>query len=182
MPITIRIPKGELYDEANNRFIEVKEDVELVMEHSLLAISKWESHFHKPYFLKTNKTNEEIEYYLYCMTITKNTKMEYYKLIPKEEIERINNYINDPMTGTSIKTYSKNQGKEETQSAELIYYYMFKFNIPKECEKWHFNRLSTLLNVFGVKDAPKDKMSRSELIARNKAINAKNRARFHTKG
>lgn len=182
MPLTVTIPKGELYNEKTESFIENNEDVELIMEHSLLAISKWESHFHKPYFKDEKKSLEEIEYYLKCMTITKNVRSDLYKLIPQDELQRINNYINDPMSGTTIRNHAKDKGKKEILSAELIYYYMFKLNIPKECEKWHFNRLSTLLNVFGIKDGSDNKMSRSEMLARNKAINAKNRARFNTKG
>lgn len=183
MPIIVKVPKGEVFDEAEEKFHELDRDVTIVMEYSLLAISKWESKFHKPYLTKDTKTEEEALYFLRCMTINKDVPDIAYQLIPKEELINIRDYINDPMTGTTIKDPPKRASqREEVQSAELLYYYMFKLNIPKECERWHLNRLTTLFRVFGVKDAPKEKLSRSEMIARNKAINAKNRARFNTKG
>lgn len=184
MPIVITVPKCEVYDEENDIFYEINDEVSLVMEHNLIAISRWESKYHKPYLTKETKSNEEILYYLECMTLTKGIKSYIYKCIPKSELQRITEYINDPMTGTKIREspYNK-QMKEETQSSELLYYYMFKLGIPKECENWHLNRLMTLMRVYGVKEEkPDGKMSRSELIARNKAINARNRAKFHTKG
>jgi hypothetical protein len=62
---------------------------------------------------------------------------------------------------------------------------MFKLGIPKECEKWHINRLIKLIEIYGVKDESPDKKNKasySEMVARNKAINERNKARFHTKG
>lgn len=185
MPIVIKIPKCEVYDEENDKFIEVNNEVTLVMEHNLIAISRWESKYHKPYLTKDTKTNEEILYYLECMTLTKGIEPYIYKCIPKSELVRISNYIDDPMTGTKIResSYDKKSVKEEIQSAELLYYYMFKLGIPKECENWHLNRLMTLMKVYGVKEEkPDGKLSRSEMIARNKAINARNRAKFKSKG
>ena len=185
MPIVVTVPKSEVYDEENDIFYEIKNEVTLVMEHNLIAISRWESKFHKPYLTKDTKTNEEILYYLECMTITKGVESYVYRCIPKSELLRITEYINDPMTGTTVREspYAKKQGKEEIQSAELLYYYMFKLGIPKECENWHLNRLMTLMKVYGAKDEkPDGKASRSELIARNRAINARNRSKYHSKG
>lgn len=180
MPILVTIPKGELYDEINDSFITVDKDIELMMEHNLIAVSRWEMKYHRPYLTESQKTNEEILYYFECMTITKGIEPYLYKCIPKSELIRIDEYIRDPMSGTTVRM-PKN-GKKETLSSELIYYYMFKLNIPKECENWHLNRLTKLLEVFSVKDGDNSKMSRSERIARNQAINARNKAKYHTKG
>ncbi len=183
MPIAITVPAGEVFDEVNEKFIEIPTDKTLYMEYSLLAISKWESKFHKPYLTEEPKSNEETLYFLECMTTNYDVEPYVFKCIPNDEMKRIQDYIKDPMTGTTVKDPpTKKPLKPEVQSAELIYYYMFKLGIPKECEKWHFNKLTTLMRVFGVKDQQPDKLSRSEMIARNKAINARNRAKFHTKG
>lgn len=186
MPLTIKINKQELYDEANGKFIDMKNDYELVLEHSLISISKWEAKWHKLYFDdKTEKTRAEIFDYIRCMNITKQDIPEYvYNALTTDDINKIAKYIEDPSTATKLPNiYSDNNSRPEKLSSELIYYYMFKLNIPKECEKWHINRLLVLIEIFGIKDG-KDtkKLSRAELIARNKAINEKNRARFHSKG
>lgn len=183
MPIVITVPKCEYFDEENEKFIEVSNEMTLVMEHNLVAISRWESKFHKPYLTKEDKTNEEAAYYLECMTITKNVPSYIFRCLSKSELQKIRDYIDDPMTGTKIRESPyKKPGKEEILSAELLYYYMFKLGIPKECENWHLNRLLTLMRIYGIKEEKPDKMSRAEMIARNKAINARNRAKYHTKG
>ena len=185
MSIVVKVPKCEVYDEENEKILEVTEDISLVMEHNLIAISRWESKFHKPYFKEEEKTTEEASYYLECMTLNKGVENYIFKCIPRSELLRITEYINDPMTGTIIKKRDEKNQKKEILSSELLYYYMFKLGIPKECENWHLNRLLTLLDVFGVKDDTgnnKNKASYSEMVARNKAINERNKARFRSKG
>ena len=86
------------------------------------------------------------------------------------------------MTATTFKKIEKRGGKKEIITAELIYYWMITFNIPVEFQKWHLNRLLTLIEVCARKNEPPKKMSRKEISAQHKAINAANRARFHTKG
>ena len=182
MPILINVPKGEIYDEASNEFFEIPEDVSLLMEHNLIAVSRWEMKYHKPYLTEKPKSKEETTYYLQCMTITKCVDPKIFNCIPNDELLRIKDYISDPMSGTTINQVNTGSANREVLSSELIYYYMFKLGIPKECENWHLNRLTKLLEVFGVKDGDKKKLSRSEQMARNSAINARNKARYHTKG
>ena len=185
MPITITINKQELYDEKTNTFSSIDKNYDILLEHSLLSISKWEAKWHKPYLTDEKKTDEEIRDYIRCMTISPNVPDYLYNYIPNNELNKIVEYINDPSTATTIKEHNViNRPNREILTNELIYYYMFKLEIPKECEKWHINRLITLLRIFGIKDSdPKaNKLSRSELIARNKAINARNRAKYKTKG
>ena len=44
--LEITVAPREYYDEANNQFITVPEQ-KLVLEHSLISLSKWESKWHK---------------------------------------------------------------------------------------------------------------------------------------
>lgn len=187
MPLTIKIPKQEAYNEKTEMFYEIDKDYELVLEHSLVSISKWESKWHIPYLSEEHKkTTEQAIDYIRCMTIfPKDVPEEVYSLIPDSELEKIARYINNPMSATTIHNNYPSNGKKEILTSELIYYYIFEAGIPKECEKWHINRLIILINIFGIKRSeqnPNKSMSRSELAARNRAINAKNRARFKTKG
>ena len=183
MPILITIPPTELYDDAKKEFINIDKEVKLLLEHSLIAISKWESKWHKSFFdPKVEKTPEMVNDYIVCMNRTPNVDPNVFSAIPQSEMKRIEEYLQDPMSATTFNDPPQKKGKQEVQTSELIYYYMFKLGIPKECEKWHINRLLVLLKIYGIKDQPDKKVSKSEAMARYNAINAKNRARFNSKG
>lgn len=178
--IDIIIPASERFDEQKMEFVYSKEQ-KLTLEHSLISISKWESKFEKP-FLSSEKTNYEVIEYIRCMTLTQNVKPEVYYNLTEKNLKDINAYIEAPMTATTFKKIDRRGGRKETVTAELIYYWMITFNIPVEFQKWHLNRLLTLIEVCARKNEPPKKMSNRELSAQHKAINAANRAKFHTKG
>jgi len=178
--IDIIIPETEYFDEERMQFVTYKEQ-KLTLEHSLIAISKWESKFEKP-FLSSEKSALEVIEYIKCMTLTQNVKPETYLHLSPKNIEEIQAYIEAPMTATTFKKIEKRGGKKEIITAELIYYWMIAFNIPFECQKWHLNKLLTLVEVCARKNEPPKKMSRREIAAQHKAINEANRKRFHTKG
>ena len=178
---TIIIPSNELYNEKENLFIEIPE-TKIAIEHSLVSISKWESKWHKAYLSENEKTDEEIISYIKYMVITQNVKDYIFDCLPPVVINEINSYINDPMTATVIRDVNGRRVINETITSELIYYWMFKLGIPKECEKWHINRLLTLIKIYGVKDQPPKKMNRNEILRQNKALNAQRRARMKSRG
>lgn len=181
--LTITIKGREEYNPATNKFITVKDTV-LSLEHSLVSISKWESKFHKPFVTKDNKTNEELIYYVKCMTITQNVDPNVYSLLTRENIEEINNYITDSMTATWFNERKDQPQRRNTEqiTSELVYYWMVAFNIPWEAQKWHFNRLLTLIRICNIKNQPQKKHSMKETMSRNAALNAARRKNLGTSG
>ena len=179
--LTIQIPETEKYDEAKNEFIYTK-PITLQLEHSLISLSKWESKWHKPFFHPiNNKTNEEVLDYIRCMTLTQNVKPEVYYLLTTENIKEIQEYIDDPMTATTFVN-QHNGVNREIITAELIYYWMVAYNIPVEFEKWHMNRLLTLIRVCTIKNSKSTKMDKKTLMSRNAALNAARRKQYGTSG
>lgn len=181
--LTLHIPAIRVFDEDTYTFSTVK-SMDLRLEHSLLSISKWESIYCKPFLSSSREMEhsaEEILQYIECMTITPNVPKVVYNVLTKDNIEAINQYINHPMTATTIHG-SNNSSRRETITSEIIYYWMISYNIPFDpCEKWHLNRLLTLIRVCSIKNNPK-KMSQQEIMAQNKAWNAARRKALHTKG
>ena len=176
--LTIIIPETELYDEIQNELTIVKEQ-KLVLEHSLVSLSKWESRWHKPFLSKEDKTREETIDYIRCMTVN-SVDPAVYRCITASVINRVNAYISDPMTATTIN--EKQKPNREVITAEIIYYWMVALQIPFECQKWHLNRLLTLINVCNIKNKPSKKMSPREVMSRNASLNAARRKALHTRG
>ena len=179
--LTITIPAKEMFDERTNTFTSTKEQT-LQLEHSLVSLSKWESKWCKPFMSKTvKKTKEETLDYIKCMTITQNVDPNIYENLSNSNIDAINKYIDAPMTATTFSD-NINKSSNETTTSELIYYWMISFNIPMECQKWHLNRLLTLIRVCNVKNAPAKKMGKGDIMRRNAALNAARRKQFNTNG
>lgn len=148
----ITVPAKETWDEDKEEFIYSKEH-ELMLEHSLISISKWESRWHVPYLRQTKKTKEQILDYIKCMSI-KDVPDEVYYCLTDENIEEIFNYIDDKHTAyffisDRINGTSSGGMTPELITSDVLYYKMFSYGIPKECEKWHLNRLMTLIRIFG---------------------------------
>ena len=179
--LNIVIPASEYFDESTNTFVFFKE-TRLQLEHSLVSISKWEAKWHKPFLDMKPKTAEECLDYIRCMTITQNVDPSVYTRIPADVFEKVNAYIEAPMTATWFSDKKKNGGSREVVTSEIIYYWMFSLNIPMECQKWHLNRLLTQIRVVNLKNAPQKKMSRKEIMSRNRALNAQRRQSLNSKG
>ena len=179
--LQIMVPADELWDEVKGEFIPVKEQT-LQLEHSLISLSKWESKWCKSFFSKKEKTYEETIDYIKCMTLTQNVKPNVYLNLSRENIDEINKYIEAPMTATVFSEDPMRKSSRETITSELIYYWMIALNIPFECQKWHLNRLLTLIRVCEIKNTPPKKMSRREIMSRNAALNAARRKQLNTRG
>jgi hypothetical protein len=180
--LQIKVPLSqEGWDEEKQEFVEAKEAT-LQLEHSLVSLSKWESKWCKPFLAKNHKTSEEILDYIKHMTLTQNVKPEVYAHLSDENIEQINKYIESPMTATTFSKDDSSKTNREVITAELIYYWMIALQIPFECQKWHLNRLLTLIRVCNIKNAPPKKMSKKDIMSRNARLNAARRKHLNTKG
>lgn len=178
--LKITIPEKEGYDDTRNLFLVLPER-ELQLEHSLVSLSKWESRWKKPFLSdKPHSTAETIDYIRH-MTITQNVDESVYLRITQDIVDKVLAYIFDSMTAT---TFVDNEGKKskEVITAEIIYYWMVKFNIPFECQKWHLNRLLTLIKVCSIRESPPKKMGRKSAAAKQRALNDARRAQLGTKG
>lgn len=179
--LQISIPGAELFDEKTNKFIMVK-GTTLQLEHSLVSVSKWESRWKTHYIGNTDITQEMSIDYVRCMTTTQNVDPRIYDYLTEKNLKDIKAYIEDPMTATTFKKQNKPPSRSII-TAEIIYYWMVALQIPFDpCQKWHLNRLMTLIRVCDEKNSPKKKMSKRDAMAQQRSLNAARRAKHHTSG
>lgn len=179
LPITV--PEREIYDEEKNEFIKIPR-TNLKLEHSLVSISKWEAKYKVPFISnKYQKTQEQIMDYIKFMTITQNVDDLVYLGLTTENIKEISEYIEDPMTASWVSDDKKGHNNEAITS-ELIYWWMTALQIPWEAQKWHLNRLLMLIRIGNIKSQPSEKLSKSQILSRNRALNEARKKKFNTKG
>ena len=152
MPLPLDIPECDLWDPKEEVFITIK-PVHLLMEHSLISISKWEAKWKVPFIEGPNpksreKTEEMWLDYFRCMVINpKNPDPMIFKALPSSAKSKILKYINDKATASSVKEDKKASGPKEQVTSELVYFWMINYGIPAEYDKWHFNRLIMLIQI-----------------------------------
>lgn len=178
--LEITIPESDYYDEAQERFVTSKRQT-LKLEHSLVSLSKWESKWKKPFLSDKPKTWEETIDYVRCMTITQNVNPDSYYAIDESSLKKIQEYINDSMTATWFRKDISRPSRRIITS-EVIYSQMITLGIPVDFEKWHLNRLMTLIRVCSEENAPKKKMGKKEILQQNRALNNARRKQHHTRG
>lgn len=180
--LEIDLPIQDVFiEEASGGIFHTIPDSKLKLEHSLVSISKWESRWEKPFLSKEKKTTEELVHYIKCMTIHKVDPM-LYDVLTDEHLNMIGEYIDAKMTATWFSENKKNKPNNDIITSEIIYYYMVALNIPFECQKWHLNRLLTLIRVCSEKQQQPKKMTKGEILARNRALNEQRKKELNTKG
>lgn len=184
--LRLHLEQRELWDDNNNQFVYFgpEEPLDLCLEHSLVSLYKWESKYHKSYLNTVDKTSDEIFDYISMMVIgdyEDKLDKDIFKALTKDDVKRIDDYINDPMTATTIsenelKKNSKASLKNEIITAEILYYYMTALNIPFECQHWHLGKLIMLIKVCCIKNQPEDKkkkkMTSSDMALRRARMEA----------
>lgn len=185
--LEIVVPETELFDSITNTFVSTKKTT-LQLEHSLLSISKWESRHLKPFLgdgtPESRFTHEEFLDYIKDMTLTKNVDLNVYHVIAMHPDlqKKIADYIDAPMTATTFSNTPVSGNSNKVITAEIIYWQMTTLNIPFECQKWHLNRLMTLIRVCSIKQQKPEKMPYGDMVAQRKALNAQRRAAHRSKG
>lgn len=177
--LKLQVDETTLWNEKEERFIEIPKTT-LQLEHSLVSLSKWESKWHKA-FLQTQLTTEETLDYVKCMIMNNNVDPNVVYGLSDKNILEIKDYISNPMTATWFTDNNKKESSEVVTS-EIIYYWMISLQIPFECQKWHLNRLLTLIRVCNEKNAPKKNMSKREIAERNRILNEQRKARYKSRG
>lgn len=181
--LEITIPGTTGWDEKKEEFVAIEKDYTIQLEHSLVSLSKWESKWCKAFLSKKEMTDEETLDYIKCMTVTRNVPDSVYSRINNEHIRKIKEYIEAPMTATYFSETKGGKTSNEKITSELIYYWMISLQIPlEECQKWHLNRLLTLIKVCNIKNQPPKKMSKRDIMSRNAALNAARRNQLNSKG
>lgn len=179
--LQLTIPDIDLWDEEKNEFVSIKGRT-LQLEHSLVSLSKWESKWCKAFLTKTEKTYEETIDYIRCMTLTQNVNPDIYRYLTAENMKQVNDYIEHPMTATYFSNNKVGGTSREVITSELIYYWMIALQIPVEFQKWHLNRLLTLIKVCNIKNQPPKKMGKRSVMSRNASLNAARRQQLNTRG
>lgn len=182
--LRLTIPEREYFDNSKGEFVYIKQQT-LELEHSLISISKWESRWKKPFLPDGPKTKKETSDYIYCMTLNSHVNPNVYVGLPDSILKQTFDYINDEMTATWFNENKFNKrkgGRSQAVTSELIYYWMISFGIPFECQKWHLNRLLTLIRICEIKNTPSKKMKRKDIFAQNAALNAARKKNLGTNG
>lgn len=195
--LRITIKSEEHYDEDKNLFFKFPaKDTQLTLEHSLLSISKWEEKWHRPFLNDEQLTDEQTLDYIRCMCInpsSDNIDMMLLLNLSQENIKMINDYIANEMTATFFNEPNKKKGSKRIITNELIYYWMTAYQIPFSCEKWHINKLLTLIRVCNAETEAanehmkssstnkRPRMSKNQIASRD-ALNAKRKAALHSRG
>lgn len=187
--LKITLKGGELWDPVEEVFY-YPDSQEITIEHSLVSLSKWESKWKTFFIGNKDITVAQFVDYVRCMTITQNVKSDSYLSLYKDPdlIKQIAEYMADPMTATTINEAAlKMAGGNKLISSkritsELIYYWMTALNIPFECQKWHINRLLTLIKVASIESQPPKKMGKADAMRQQASLNAMRKAQHHTRG
>jgi hypothetical protein len=178
--LTVIVPGVEMFDEGSSEFI-THGDVVLELEHSLVSLSKWESIYEKPFLGDSEKTTDEVLGYVKAMVLNEVPE-ETFSRLSEENFVAINSYLDAKMTATWFHDAPGAPRTREIVTSELVYYWMITFQIPFECQYWHLNRLFTLIRVCNIKNAKPKKMSRAEIAARNRELNAQRKKQLGTTG
>lgn len=180
--LTIVVPASETYNELTNEFSYTKETT-IRLEHSLVSISKWEAKWKVPFLEKKKKTREQTCDYVKFMTISQNVPEEVYRCLTSENYKEIGEYIEDSMTATWFTDLSNKTGNRDIVTSERIYFWMIAYNIPFECQKWHLNRLLTLIKICSIENSrDSNKMSKTAIMRQNASLNKARRSKYKTKG
>lgn len=175
--LVIDIPDREFFDESTNQFIIIP-GRRLHFEHSLKAISEWETVYRKPFLTREEKTTAELFDYFILMCQDEIT----YDDLTSDVVTQLGMYLNDVPSATTITKRGDDNNSSSAgmiQTSEVIYACMANARVPFECENWNLHRLLTMLAVISELNNPdKKKMSKAETLRTYEDLNAKRLAQI----
>lgn len=174
--LVIDVVTAESYDETTGKFVK-SESVRLELEHSLVSLSKWEEIWEKPFLSTAERTDEETISYIKAMIVGPEPSPEVFYHLLTEHLEEIKEYVSAKKSGTHLPA-QKDNGRRETVTAEMIYYWMSKLGVSMECQHWHLNRLFSYLRLCAFKESPQRKMTMEE----RRALNKQRQREWNTRG
>ncbi len=177
--LKLHIDDKEFWDEKNEVFVDIK-GCDLILEHSLVSISNWESKYHKPFLTSEKNASETLDYVKMMVVGEMPEDDKVFSCLSQKQIDDIGKYINDPMTATVINEEDEkelsNKSSSKFVTSEEIYSWMCAQNVPSEYQYWHINRLIILLKLCAINNKPKDnkkkKMTSSDLALRRARMEA----------
>lgn len=168
--LKIHIKPEEYWDENNEEFVYLDAQV-LELEHSLVALSKWEQEWEKPFLGPGERTVEETLGYIEAMVMTADYAPEVLQRLTQENLDAIIAYIDKKSTATFFNESVPGHLNRQIVTSELIYSWMNAFQIDKECEHWHLSRLFTLIRIHNVQNSPKKKVNRADQLNEMRRLN-----------
>lgn len=177
----VTVPGVELWDEAREEFVSTSTEV-LLLEHSLISLSKWESITEKPFLGDDAKTRDETIEYIKCMTIAPVSSPNVFNNLTSDNFKEISKYIDRKMTATTFTEIAGSHKNSEFITSEIIYYWMVALTIPFECQYWHLSKLLALIRVLNIKNNPPKKMGRREMLTQRRSLNEQRKAQMNSKG
>lgn len=179
--LKLLLPEIECYDNKIEEFVILPEK-QILLEHSLYSLSKWEQTYEKPFLSKETKTREEMLYYIYCMRVDDTDDDTFWlQRLSSKDIAQIEAYLSAKMTATTINDLSSNK-RGPLITSEVLYARMAILGIPFECQHWHLNRLLTLIRVCIIETSPPKKMSNRAILNQNRDINLQRLKKYNTTG
>lgn len=178
---------SEDFDQETQEFL--TKDIVLELEHSLVAISKWESIFKKPFISEEPKTTLETIAYIKAMTLTTDLPEGVFSKLEAHHFEAIAEYMDDPMTATWFSENPLEPKSKAAVTSELVYYWMTQ--VPMDfypAETWHFNRLTTLLRIANTKNSQARSQGKAprqadaDMLRRRAELNRQRRAEYGSNG
>lgn len=170
--LELRLPEVDGWDEAVEEFVRLPA-LTVRLEHSLLSLSKWEGRNKVPFFGPKERSTEEMLDYVSCMA-DPDIPMTVLMRFREEDFLKVNNYIQDKMTATTITDHTGTSPKRQIVTSELIYAWLTLLEIPYgDVEHWHLNRLLTLIRTVQVlKDPKKNRKPTPSALAERDRLNA----------
>lgn len=184
--LRLNVGTSEFYDEQTRKFIRQGGEL-VVLEHSLLSISKWEETWEKS-FLSDEKTDEEMFDYMRCMILPYTFDDEVVNKFTDADFQRIGKYINEKKSATLLPEEKQDgSGARKRITSEQIYGWMVALNIDWRAEEWHLNRLLTLVRICNIQNSQdagkKNKpVTGSQALANRRAQNKARRAKLNSSG